>query len=251
MRESSIAQVVAAVLKVPPRPEPPAGDPAALQVFNAAPGFYHYRLLGWAVGQLGTALGLLFGLLLLDRIQVGPLELVGGLFTAVEVVGVVAFLLQLPFTFLLLRLDYRYRWYMVTDTTLRIREGLLKVREQTMTFANIQNLSTQQGPLQRLFGIADLKVRTAGGGSAHSGKGDEPAESDTMHLAFFRGVSNAEEIRDLIMERMRGLRDTGLGDPDEVHHPGPTSERDDAERAATAARELLAEARLLRRALVG
>jgi len=129
-------------------------------------------------------------------------------------VGIGGFLAQLPLSFLMVRLDYRYRWYMVTDTSLRIREGLFSIREQTMTFANIQNLSIRQGPLQRLFGISDLRVRTAGGGE-HTGQGKEMEESANMHLGYFRGVDNAAEIRDLIARRMRLQRDAGLGDPDE------------------------------------
>jgi membrane protein YdbS with pleckstrin-like domain len=193
--------------------------------------------------------GLVLGLLLLDLVDVVPSARVRGLFKVLEAVGVVAFIAQLPCTFLMLRLDYRYRWYMVTDTTLRIREGLLRVREQTMTFANIQNLSIKQGPLQRLFGISDLQVRTAGGGGEHSGEGEELSEADNMHLSFFRGVSNADEIRDLVMDRMRGLRDTGLGDPDEVERRSPAPDQDIAARMLGAARELLAETRRLRGSL--
>lgn len=251
MAEPRLEKLVATVLRVPPRPEPPAGDPGSLQVFNAAPGFYRYRLLSWAARQAGTAVGLVLGLLLLDRIEVGPLSLGGDLLRFVEVLSVATYLAQLPFTFLMLRLDYRYRWYMVTDTTLRIREGLLRIREQTMTFANIQNLSIRQGPLQRLFGIADLRVRTAGGGGEHSGKGEELAEAANMHLSFFRGVSNAEQIRDLIMDRMRGLSDTGLGDPDEAHRltPAPETDRAGVAQLLAAARQLLAETRRLRRSI--
>ena len=93
--------------------------------------------------------------------------------------------------------------YMITDTSLRIREGLIVVRERTMTFANIQNLSICQGPLQRLLGIADLKVRTAGGGGGQ-GQGQGQAEktgSANMHLGYFRGVDNAAEIRELAHDR--------------------------------------------------
>jgi hypothetical protein len=59
-----------------------------------------------------------------------------------------------------------------------------------------------------------------------------------MHVAYFRGVDNAEEIRDLLREGVRLQRDAGLGDPDD--------ERGDA---GAAAAELLAEARALRKTL--
>jgi hypothetical protein len=39
-----------------------------------------------------------------------------------------------------------------------------------------------------------------------------------MHIGYFRGVDNADEIRDLILAQMRGMRDSGLGDPDEPAH---------------------------------
>ena len=49
------------------------------------------------------------------------------------------------FSFAVLRLDYEKRWYIVTDRSLRIREGVLNVREMTVMFANIQNVSVMQG----------------------------------------------------------------------------------------------------------
>jgi membrane protein YdbS with pleckstrin-like domain len=250
MADGRLERFITRLLKVPPRPEPPMGGAGTLRVFNAAHGFYTYRLCGWALRQAGTAIGLVVGLVILDRIDFGGAWMFTGLARVLEAVGVAAFLAQLPFSFLMVRLDYRYRWYMVTDTTLRIREGLLAVREQTMTFANIQNLSIRQGPLQRLFGIADLRVRTAGGGE-QTRKGEEIAETANMHLGYFRGVDNAAEIRDLIGRRLRGHLDAGLGDPDEMA-PG----RDDEAVSLAPTRELMAaalelrdEARRLRRLL--
>jgi len=253
MAERPLAKIIATILKVPPRPEPPMGSAGTVRIFNAAPGFYRYRVALWAISQAGTAVGLIVGLVILRNIEMGPLSWAHGFVIPLEILGVVAFLAQMPVTFLLIGLDYRYRWYMVTDTSLRIREGLLTVREQTMTFANIQNLSIRQGPLQRLLGIADLRVRTAGGGGGEGSGGIESEKSGSanMHLAYFRGVDNAPEIRDAIMDRMRGLADSGLGNPDEragglsVAHPPIESSR----ALLFAAHELLAETRLLRTAL--
>ena len=250
MANPPLKNLITTVLKVPPQPEAPLGSPGSLRVFNAAPGFYRYRVAQWALGQLGTVTGLVVGLIFLNRIQVGALSFFHGLIQPLEVLGVLLFLIQLPFTFMMVDLDYRYRWYMITDTSLRIREGLMVIRERTMTFANIQNLSLRQGPLQRLLGIADLRVRTAGGGGGEgAGQGKhEVSESANMHLGYFRGVDDAEGIRDVIMSRMRGLRDTGLGNPDEPVAPVPevaASPRGDGELLA-AAHELLAETRQLR-----
>jgi uncharacterized membrane protein YdbT with pleckstrin-like domain len=83
----------------------------------------------------------------------------------------------------------------------------------TMTFANVQNITVSQGPLERLFGISDVKVDTAGGGGSGS---HGTSEGPNLHVATFRGVDNPEEIRDLMLQRLRRLRDAGLGDLDDV-----------------------------------
>ena len=45
------------------------------------------------------------------------------------------------FALALVRLDFEKRWYLVTDRSLRVREGVVNVREMTIMFANIQNIS--------------------------------------------------------------------------------------------------------------
>jgi membrane protein YdbS with pleckstrin-like domain len=167
-----------------------------------------------------------------------------------EVGGLIVYVVQLPVTFLLARLDYELRWYMVTDRSLRIRHGVWKISESTMSFANIQQVVVSQGPLQRLLGLWDLKVQSAGGGG-----GGDPHEQhgreDDMHLGLFHSVTNADEIRDLILERLRRFRESGLGDPEEKSHAiAPAlSAAPGTDDLLAAARELATEARALRSAL--
>ena len=122
-----------------------------------------------------------------------------------------------------------------------------------MTFANIQQITIRQGPLQRLLRIADLEVRSAGGGSgSHYGEGSgHGGGTHSMHLGYFRGVENAGAIRDLMLERLRRWRDTGLGDPDEAQPVRPASEpiADSCSVVLAAAEQVLAEVRALRRAM--
>ena len=141
------------------------------------------------------------------------------------------------FALALVRLDFEKRWYVVTDRSLRVREGIIVVREMTVTFANIQNIAISQGPIQRALGLADLRVDTAGGGAANAQK--HPGQN--LHMAWFRGVNNADEVRRVIQERLRQFKDAGLGDIDD--HPIPSS----SEPAVIAAlRDLNQEARALR-----
>ena len=114
-----------------------------------------------------------------------------------------------------------------------------------MSFANIQQVEIRQGPLQRLLGLADVCVRSAGGGEPAPGARGHGEES-SLHLGVFEGVSNAVEIRDLVLERLRKFREAGLGDPEDARAatlPVPTGRS-----VAEAMGELLSEARALRRA---
>ena len=163
--------------------------------------------------------------------------------------GILLFLVQLPVTFAAVRLDFELHWYIVTDRSLRIRTGLLRLQESTMSFANLQQVEVKQGPLQRLLGLADVHVQSAGGGGDHQ----PDQHGDSLHTGIFHSVNSAHEIRDLILERLRQFRQAGLGDPDDHgHHPAPPAVATTAMvggDAVAAANELLAEARALRQAL--
>lgn len=229
-------------LRVPPRPSAPPGSPP--RVFRAAPNFLKLKMLQWAGTQLLAIAGLAFAIFFVARISQTdlPRPMIWMLRIG-EIFGIIAVAARFVFGWIIVRYDFELRWYMLSDRAIRIREGILTIREKTIALANIQNISIQQGPLQRLLGIADVEVKTAGGG------GGGPAEphgkgkiGEPMHVAYFRGVANAEEIRDLVREGVRRQRDTGLGDPDELH-TAPPPDVDDA------IADLLAEAQALRVAM--
>jgi membrane protein YdbS with pleckstrin-like domain len=203
------------VLKVPPEPALPPGSRESAQVFRAAENYYRLLLLHWGLKQVSAIIGIVVSLSILEGISQGWSDSLRFWVQAAEWMGIAFFVIQIPFTFLMVRLDFELRWYIVTDRSLRIRSGLLHVREMTMTFANIQHLAVHQGPLQRLLGIYDLKVRTAGGGGAESDQSSAGAKSAVTHIGHFHGVANAPAIRDLIVKRMKQACDAGLGDTDD------------------------------------
>lgn len=228
------------LLKVPPPPDLSAPQ---LRVFRSAPAYRDYQLLFWAVKQAGLLVGILFGAVALNMFVLRidrpvPKEVVW----ALEAFAWLGFLVQLPLGFLVTRIDYAFRWYILSDRSLRVREGVLSFQEKTMTFANIQQVSIQQNPLQRLFGIADVKVETAGGGGSRLSESSGSGHRENLHEAYFRGVSNAGELRDLILACVRQHRDAGLGEAEPAAPAG-------TEAPLAAARELLAEMKALRRAL--
>ena len=275
-------------LRVPPQPHPPAGAPGSTQIFRAGRRFYQLRLAGWAVAQTAALAGILFSLWFFHEAEQiarsetppriiapagprGSRSFVGQairsprssldralqstaantplwlfrVITGFEIIALGGFSFVLMVTFAAVRLDYEQRWYIVTDRSLRLRSGLWQVQELTMSFANLQQVTVTQGPLQRLLGLANVQVQTAGGG------GGKPNEEnhESLHTAEFHCVENAPEIRDLILDRLRLFRATGLGDPDDQAPARPAAPTGTA--ALAAAHELLLEATALRRALVG
>ncbi|MGH7449382.1 MAG: PH domain-containing protein [Longimicrobiales bacterium] len=238
--------LVLRLLRVPAQPQAPAGDPASVLTFRASPRYFQYRVALWCVTQLAALAALIGGALFLRMMAetAAPFWRFN-LWGLLELCAWVAFAAQLPVTFMLLRLDFEMRWYLLSDRSLRIREGTLVVREKTMAYANIQNISIRRNPLQRIFGLATVAVRAAGGGS---GTADQKGGSRTgmhTHEAHFEGVDNGDEIRDILRQRIRRHRDSGLGDPDDVQHETVTSP------ALIAARALVDEACALRAALTG
>jgi membrane protein YdbS with pleckstrin-like domain len=148
------------------------------------------------------------------------------------------FVAVLILTFLARRINFRLRWYIVTDRSLRIRSGVFAITELTMTYRNIQEIRVTAGPLQHALGLATVEVHAAGGGG-------DPKHGGGGHVGRLQGLSNASEIRDLIVERLRAYRDAGLGDTAHVERGGPTTESDVA-----AANAVLDEVRALRAALI-
>ncbi|MDE2923887.1 MAG: PH domain-containing protein [Acidobacteriota bacterium] len=251
-----------ALFRVEERPEPPPGSPESLRTFRASPRFFRYSLLKWGLGQTGALFGVVvstLGFLPIafwadegfEFLEFGPWS---DLTRAFGPFLIVLFVVQVPLSYLVLRLGYEMRWYMVSDRALRIRSGVYSVREQTMTVVNIQNMAVKRGPLQRLFGIADLEIRTASGG------GSDDDDEDSLSRGLLQGLDNADELRNLLLASLRQSRDAGLGDPDD--RPGmpaveaaPTKARASGgtENASVlaAAGDLLAECRALRRAVAG
>ena len=176
-------------------------------MFRASKRYLQLKLLKWGGGQVSTLISLIAALVVLHLIGTGTIEVPSelsdwgidlGILGWFEIIGVVFFLAQVPFSLVPVILDWEMRWYIVTDRSLRIREGVWKVSEMTMTFDNVQEVSIRQGPIERLFGIANLRVRTAGGGGRSNTR--DRGRGKIGHVGYFRGVDNAPAIRDLVLE---------------------------------------------------
>ncbi len=218
-------KIVLKFLKVPPEPDDPMGDVRSLLVFRASYNFFRYRFYVWLVKNIfglmsAVIIGAIAGYEYYPHIvkKFGHTTALWAMLVIVALV-VLYSLFQTFFSYMAMRLDYELRWYKVSDRSLRIREGVGTVREMTMTFANIQNIEIVQGPIQRFFKIADLKVESAGGGGLLAApQTRNMQEIMGFHIAYFRGIDNAEEIRDIMRTRLEKIKTSGLG-----HEPLPES----------------------------
>jgi uncharacterized membrane protein YdbT with pleckstrin-like domain len=206
------------LLRIPADPEPPPGDEASTRVFRAAPNYYKY-LLCVALLRILVALCVILVSVVIP-ITVAEFQLAKQnnkwalILWVIPAAAILLHVLFSAFSLAVVRLTFDKRWYLVTNRSLRVREGVISIREMTVNFANIQNISVSQGPLQRVLGISDLRLDTAGGGGGSESRGQQGSQN--LHTAWFRGIENAAEVRNLMQDRLRHLKDSGLGDHEEL-----------------------------------
>lgn len=211
-------------------PTLPIRDGRSLQRFHPALGWLRYLKLFFWIGLTAIDGAILIGWLAV--LLVSPL--------AGVVLAPFAFAVAvLPdiVVYIALHLRYDNTWYVLSDTSLRIRSGVWIIKEMTITFENVQNVSVRQGPIQRYYGIADVVVETAGGGQQHQAKGKSPLLN--THEGKIEGVDNADEIRELIVGRMQRSRSTGLGDEKREHREAGSAWSSDHIAALRDIRDLL------------
>ncbi len=203
--------ILAPWFRVPTEPPTlPFHDAAAVERFRPAPAYLRYlKLRFWVFAAVMTVAMAVPWLI----------AMVAAPIVGVIVTGPILLLYLIPVTggYLALHLRFDTTWYVLTDRSLRIRRGIWIIRETTITFENVQNVVVQQGPLQRFFGVSNVVVQTAGGGS----KGPHGEDQLGPHAGMMEGLADAARIRDLVMARLTRSKTAGLGD--EGHEAAGTS----------------------------
>lgn len=188
-------------------PDVPGRDDQTASRFKPAQGFLRYlRMVFWiiaiiidvalTVGYVAVAITLWMNDLWWVALLLLPVYLVIAIVPDV-------------FAYVALHLRYDTTWYVMTDRSVRIRRGIWSITEMTVTFENVQNVNIKQGPIQRIFGISDLTIETAGAGAAGS------HGVSVANQARIEGIDNPEELREQILQRLRAAKSAGLGDDDD------------------------------------
>lgn len=72
-------------------------------------------------------------------------------------------LAALPVLLAVALLRRRYHRYGLAPTSVQVRRGVLIRRDWTIPYGNVQAVTVTRGPLQRRFGVATVRIDTAGG----------------------------------------------------------------------------------------
>lgn len=90
-----------------------------------------------------------------------PAVILVGAAIAYPVVGLLLLALPVPLAVALRR--RRHHRYALAETSLQVTKGVLKQRDWTVPYGNIQSVTLRRGPLQRHMGVATVRIDTAGG----------------------------------------------------------------------------------------
>ncbi len=199
-------RVLVKFFRVPDEPpSPPARPGEPFKVFQPSEGYLRYQKFRfWVLLTLVD--------IPLVALWIWVLVAIWWLGLLLAPVFLVAIILPDIVAYVAIHLRYDTMWYALSERSMRIRHGIWMIQETTITFENVQNLSLRQGPLERHFGIARVVVQTAGGGAGGAGGAGGGSGGSGGHTGMIEGVSNAPEIRDLIMERVRHSQTAGMGD---------------------------------------
>ncbi|MEW6528505.1 MAG: PH domain-containing protein [Candidatus Micrarchaeota archaeon] len=90
-------------------------------------------------------------------------------------------------------LRYRNYTYYLSETEITIRRGVLRIERISIPFEKIQNVNVSRSILERILGLATIKIETAG---------SNPLEAE----GFLPGINNYRELVDKITERVERVR---------------------------------------------
>lgn len=101
-------------------------------------------------------------------------------------------------------LSWRATRYWTSGGAFYLRQGVLQKNERTIPLEHVQSVDTVQGIMQRIFGVVEVRIETAGGGTS---------EADASLSALNRDAT------DLLRQELEGIRSETVEDEEKA---GPT-----------------------------
>jgi len=107
--------------------------------------------------------------------------------------------------------------FLFTEGEIVVARGVWWKHKSTVPYNRITNIDISQGPLSRRFGLAKIRVQTAG--YSATGAGGAMAEAQIF------GVKNFEEVKDFILGMVRRIKPVAVEAAAEPVAPTETSEQ--------------------------
>jgi len=89
--------------------------------------------------------------------------------------------------------------YVLEDDEIIVTKGVWWKTKSVVPYNRITNINIYQGPISRYYGLGKLSIQTAGF-SGVSSSGHRTAEAEIF------GIENFEEIKDIVMNFVKGLK---------------------------------------------
>ncbi len=121
--------------------------------------------------------------------------------------------------------------YTLTNSEIIVRRGVWWRKAGFVPYNRITNINVVQGPVARHFGLGTVLIQTAGFSTGGGSSAARPAE------AVIFGIKNFEEVKDNIMDFVRGVKPVAVEAKAEAILPEDLN------------RQMLAELKKIRKAL--
>jgi membrane protein YdbS with pleckstrin-like domain len=102
--------------------------------------------------------------------------------------------------------------YVLEDGEIIVTKGVWWKTKSVVPYNRITNINIYQGPISRHFGLGRLAIQTAGF-SGVSSSGHKTAEAEIF------GIKNFEEIKDMVMAYVKGIKPAAVEAEVEVKPP--------------------------------
>lgn len=123
---------------------------------------------------------------------------------SIVVVAIVMIVAYVALCYFLAKLTYRFWRYELTEDSLKIEKGIIWKKYIAIPYDRVQNVDIYRGPADRILGLSDLHVQTAGYSGTSYGHRKRGISSEGRLPGLAPEI--AEQIRNRLIKRAKGTR---------------------------------------------
>ncbi len=146
--------------------------------------------------------------IIMNGVQDKEVEIEGGFQRVIDFEGfwwwaVLIFIGLMILSYIWARLSYHFWRYELTENAYKAERGIIWKRYVSIPYERIQNVDIYRGLVARILGLSDIHIQTAGfsaGGKRGWAEGRLPGLDK----------EKAEEIREELIGRVKGIKEQGL-----------------------------------------